>query len=141
MKRTGRRLSCLTLLLLTCVVAAGAMPTFGASKLIGRGVRLKGTHLWYAQGTAIVPKTISASVVPVPEQAVKVQWSVVCQKPNKIDPAVDLAAHEKSGQTAVRAAVIVKLALPYPKPPSCIVTVYATLAGNGNLTVRLEQTS
>jgi hypothetical protein len=40
----------------------------------------------------------------------------------------------------VRAAGVVKLALPYVKPPTCIATVYATLAKGGGLTLRLLQT-
>ena len=141
MNRPRGPLSGLAILALTGLLAVGAGSAGATSKLIGHGVRLKGTHLWFAQGTAISPKTVSASVVPVPKQAVKVQWSVVCQKPNKADPAVDLAPSERSGETAVRAPVIVRLELPYARPPSCIVTVYATLAGSGNLTLRLQQTS
>jgi hypothetical protein len=138
--RARRRLTSLTAVLLSGALAVGATSALGTSKVIGHGVRLKGTHLWYAQGEAVSPKTISASVVAVPEQAVKVQWSVVCQKPNKTDPAVDLAASERSGQASVHGATTVKLALPYAKPPTCIVTLYATLATNGSLTLRLQQT-
>jgi hypothetical protein len=116
-------------------VAAG-----GTTTEIGHAVRLKGTNVWYVHGKSSAPKTIIARVVPVPAQAVKVQWSVVCQKPNAADPAFHLATETISGQSSVHAAATVKLALPYPKPPTCIATVYATLAKNGNLTVHLLQT-
>jgi hypothetical protein len=138
--RLRRRSTGLTTVLLLAGLVVGAASGLGPSKVIGHGVRLKGTKLWYAQGKALSPRTISARVVPVPEQPVKVQWSVVCQKPNKIDPAVDLAANERSGQVSVRAAATVKLALPYPRPPDCIVTVYATLGMEGTVMLRLQQT-
>jgi hypothetical protein len=126
--------------LLVGALAAGAAAAPVTSKVIGHGVRLKGTNVWYAQGKAAAPRTISARVVPVPAQAVKVQWSVVCQKPNRFDPAFHLAAKGTSGQASVHAAATVKLALPYAKPPTCIATVYATLGKNGGLSVRLLQT-
>ena len=126
--------------LLSGALAACAAAAPVTSKVIGHGVRLKGTSVWYAHGKAIAPKTISAMVVPIPAQAVKVQWSVVCQKPNRYDPAFHLAATGKSGQASVHAAATVKLALPYAKPPTCIATVYATLGKNGGLTLRLLQT-
>jgi hypothetical protein len=136
--RRGRSTRLATVLasaaLAACAVAA---PT--TSKVIGQGVRLKGTNVWYAQGKAVVPKTITASVVSIPAQAVKVQWSVVCQKPNKLDPAVHLAANGKSGESSVHTPATVKLALPYAKPPTCIATVYATLGKSGKLTLRLKQ--
>jgi hypothetical protein len=122
------------------LVSVGAACGAATSKVIGHGVRLKGTSVWYAQGKAVAPRTISVRVVPIPAQAVKVQWSVVCQKPNRYDPAVHLGTGGKSGQTSVRAAATVKLALPYAKPPACIATVYATLGKNGGLTLRLLQT-
>lgn len=118
------------------VGAAAAAPT---GKTIGSGVRLKGSKIWYAQGKAVKPKTLSVDVVPVPEQAVKVQWSVVCQKPNASDPADHIAALAKSGQTSVRGATTVRLALPYANPPTCVATVYATLTKTGKLTLRLVQ--
>jgi hypothetical protein len=126
--------------LLSGVLVASAAATLTTSKVIAHGVRLKGTNVWYAQGKAASPKTISARVVPTPAQAVKVQWSVVCQKPNKYDPAFHLAAIGRQGQASVHAAATVKLALPYAKPPMCIATVYATLAKNGSLVLRVLQT-
>ena len=122
------------------VLVASAAATFTTSKVIAHGVRLKGTSVWYAHGKAASPRTISARVVPTPAQAVKVQWSVVCQKPNKSDPAVHLGTNGKSGEATVHMAATVKLALPYAKPPMCIATVYATLAKNGSLTLRVLQT-
>jgi hypothetical protein len=118
-------------------VAAGAAAA--TNKVIAEGTQLKGTKIWYAQGTARAPKTVSASVAPRPAQSVKVQWSVVCQRPNPQDPAIHLAPQGKSGQTSVRGAATVKLALPYAKPHTCIATVYATLAKSGKLTLRLLQ--
>jgi hypothetical protein len=125
----------LSLALVACVAAAPVR-----SKVIGHGVRLKGTSIWYAHGNAVEPRTISASVVPIPGQAVKVQWSVVCQKPNKSDPAVHLGTNQRSGEVSVHAAATVKLTLPYAKPPACVATVYATLGKAGGLTLRLLQT-
>jgi hypothetical protein len=126
--------------MLSSALAVGAAAPPGMSKVIGHGVRLKGTNIWYAHGKAVAPTTISVRVVPVPVEAVKVQWSVVCQKPNRSDPAVHLGTSETSGQASVHAAATVKLALPYAKPPACIATVYGTLGKNGKLTLRLLQT-
>jgi len=124
-------------LVLALVGAAAAAAT---AKVIGHAVRLKGTNVWYAHGTAVAPRTISARVVPVPAQAVKVQWSVVCQKPNAEDPAYHLGVSSKSGQVSVHAAATVKFALPAAKPHTCVASVYATLAKGGSLTLRLLQT-
>jgi hypothetical protein len=130
----------LTAVLFAGALAAGAAAASGTSKVIGQGVRLKGTNVWYAHGNAVAPTTISASVVPVPGQVVKVQWSVVCQKPNKVDPAVHLATNVRSGESLVHGTATVKLAIPYAKPPACVATVYATLRAKGGLTLRLRQT-
>lgn len=126
-------------LLLSCALVVGACAAPATSKVIGHGVRLKGTNVWYAHGNAVAPRTVSAMVVPIPAQAVKVQWSVVCQKPNKADPAVHLGTNGRSGQSSVHAAATVKLTLPYVRPPACVATVYATLAKDGGLTLRLLQ--
>jgi hypothetical protein len=48
----------------TLVACAAAAPV--TSKVIGHGVRLKGTNVWYAHGKAVAPKTISVRVVPIP---------------------------------------------------------------------------
>jgi hypothetical protein len=112
----------------------------GRSEVIGRGTQLEGTRIWYVQGKARAPRGISARVVPVPPQRVKVQWSVVCQKSNPDDPAVHLGTKGASGETTVRAAATVNLALPYAKPPHCVATVYATLGARGKLTLRLLET-
>jgi hypothetical protein len=125
--------------LLPCALAACAAAAPATSKEIGHGVRLKGTNVWYAHGNAVAPRTVSARVVPIPAQAVKVQWSVVCQKPNKADPAVHLGTSGKSGEATVHAAATVKLTLPYTMPPACVATVYATLAKAGGLTLQLLQ--
>jgi invasion protein IalB len=124
-------------LVLALVTAASAAAT---SKVIARASRLKGTNVWYAQGKAAAPRTLFARLVSAPAQRVKVQWSVVCQKPNKEDPALHLGTSVMSGQTAVRGAATVKLKLPYAKPPSCVATVYATLARNGRLVLQVLQT-
>jgi hypothetical protein len=71
---------------------------------------------------------------------VKVQWAVVCQKSNPNDPAIHLGVKGTSGEASVRTAATVKLALPYPKPPNCVATVYATLTKDGKLELRLLQT-
>ncbi len=140
MNRTRRPSTGFAVALLSGALVVGAPAATGTSKVIGHGARLKGTNLWYAQGKAVSPRTISASVVPVPEQRVKVQWSVVCQKANKADPAVHLATNLRSGQVFIRAATTVTLTLPSAKPPTCVVTVYATLARNGGLMLELRQT-
>jgi hypothetical protein len=114
-------------------------PTAAATKVIGHGVRLKGTRIFYAHGTAVAPKSVTARFVPKPAQHVKVEWSLVCQKPNRSDPAYALSTSETSGQTSVVDDATVKLALPYPKPPTCVATVYATLAGKGDLVVQLQE--
>jgi hypothetical protein len=120
-------------------VEAGAAD--GTSKVIGQGSRLKGSsRIWFAQGTALAPKTVSARVVPVPAQSVKVQWALACQRPNKFDPSFHLATKSSSGEVSLHAAGTVKLAFPYPKPPTCVATVYATLEKRGRLTLRLLQT-
>ena len=141
----GRRHSRRVVGLVSSVTVALAFAGIGAAegtagKVIGHGVRLKGTNVWFADGKATAPKTISVEVVPRPAQAVKVQWAVVCQKPNKSDPSFHLAAQGTSGTASVHAADTVKLALPYPKPPTCVATVYATLGTKGRLTLRLRQT-
>ena len=117
--------------------AAAAAPT---GKVIGQGVRLKGTKIFYAHGNATRPRTISARVVPNPGQPVKVQWSVACQRANRFDPAIPLNTAEKLGETSVRGPATVELALPYPRPRTCVATVYATLRHDGNLVLRLLQT-
>jgi len=134
-----RRLARLATVLLSLAVVVGAAAVPVTSKVIGQGVRLKGTRVWYAHGNAVAPKTVFASVVPIPGQAVKVQWSVVCQKPNKFDPAVHLGTNQRSGEATVHAAATVKLTLPYVKPPACVATVYATLGKAGKVTLRLLQ--
>jgi hypothetical protein len=130
----------MALLSTLALVPAGLAVAAPASNEIGHGVQLKGTRVWYAHGKAVAPKTLAARVVPVPEQPVKVQWSVVCQKPNRSDPAVHLGTSVESGHASVHAAATVQLALPYVKPPACVATVYATLAKNGRLLLRLLQT-
>jgi hypothetical protein len=70
---------------------------------------------------------------------VKVQWSVVCQKTNPLDPADYIGTAESGGTAAVHAAAVVKLTLPYKKPQSCVATVYGSLARQGNLTIQLLQ--
>ncbi len=119
---------------------AGAAFAAAEGKVIGRGVRLKTSRVFFAQGTSIAPKTVSVTVVPTPAQPVKVQWSLVCQKPNKADPAIQIAANERSGTTTVRGTGTVKLAFPFAKPPTCVASVYATLAGKGRLVLHLVQT-
>ncbi len=113
------------------IVAAGAASAALTTKTFGHAARLKGTKVWYVQGTAVTPKALSVKVAPVPSQPVKVQWSVVCQRTNPTDPADHIGARVSSGQTSVGTATIVKLALPFAKPPSCVATVYATLSRNG----------
>jgi hypothetical protein len=118
----------------------GVAAAAATDKVIGDAVRLRGTKVWYAQGKAVVPRTIFARVVPIPAQRVKVQWSVVCQKPNQNDPAIHLAPSVTSGQASVHASASVKLTLPYAKPPACVATVYATLERNGKVKLTLLQT-
>jgi hypothetical protein len=139
---TRRRLqsACFKVAVISGALAINATAAPNTTKVIGHGVRLKGTSIWYAHGKAVAPRTVSARVVSTPAQSVKVQWSVVCQKPNSSDPAVHLGTDAKSGQTSVHGAATVKLALPYAKPPACIATVYATLAGDGTLVLRLLET-
>jgi hypothetical protein len=125
---------------LAAALALAPVATALSGKVIGHGNRLKGTKIFLAQGTAIAPRTISASLAPSPSQAVKVQWSLACQKPNKVDPALKLSPTGTSGQTTVRGAAIVKLKIPFARPPTCVATVYATLARQGDLVLHLVQT-
>jgi hypothetical protein len=127
----------LVALTLACV---GVATAGAASKVIGQAVRLKGTKIFYAKGTAVAPRTISAGVAVTPSQPVKIQWAVVCQKSNRADPAVHLGTSEKAGQTTVRGSGTVRLELPYAKPPTCVATVYATLSRKGSLVLRVFQT-
>ena len=123
------------------LVPVAARAADGASKLIGKGSPLKGAHsIWYAEGKAVAPKTVSARVVPVPPQPVKVQWALVCQRPNQYDPSIHLATKSASGQVSLHQAGTVELALPYRKPHTCVATVYVTLDKPGRLTLRLLQT-
>ncbi len=119
------------------VVAVGTASSAHTTRPFGHAAQLKGTKVWYAHGTVAAPKALSARVAPVPRQPVKVQWSVVCQKTNPADPADHIGTGVRSGQTSVDEAAVVKLALPYPKPPTCVATVYATLARSGALTLQL----
>ena len=136
-----QRLTRITAALMGGVLLAASVAAATDGRMIGKaGVRLKGTNIWYVHGTAIKPRTLAVQVAPVPAQAVKVQWSVVCQKMNPDDPADHIGVQSKSGQTSVRGAAIVRLALPWAKPPMCVAAVYATLAAKGSLTVRLLQT-
>lgn len=129
-----------TLLCALLIAPAGSATGAAATgKTIGLGVHLTGTKVWYAHGTAVVPNALSATVVPVPRQPVKVQWAVVCQKGNPADPADHLYTRETGGQTSVNGAGVVHLALPYARPPTCVATVYATLAKAGGLSVRIVQ--
>jgi hypothetical protein len=118
------------------LAASGA---WAAPKTIGQGVRLKGTNVWYAHGTAANPRTLLAVVMPTPGQSVKVQWAVACQRPNPTDPADHLGTGEKGGQVTVHGAASIRLSMPSAKPPTCVVTVYATLAKAGRLSVRIVQ--
>jgi hypothetical protein len=138
-RRQSARFRTVLLLGALALVPVGASCAASTNKVIGNGVRLKGTNVWYAHGKAVAPRTISVRVATIPAQVVKVQWSIVCQKPNRADPAVHLATLGKSGQVSVHAPATVKLALPYAKPPACIASVYATLGKSGKLTLRLTQ--
>jgi hypothetical protein len=122
-------------------LTAGGMATAAASsKVIGHGSRLRTTRIFFAHGTALSPKAVSATLTTTPAQPVKVQWSLVCQKPNHADPAIQIAASGKTGTATVRGAGTVQLELPFKKPPTCVATVYATLAKKGSLVLRLVQT-
>ena len=127
-------------LLSVALASVDAAAADGTSKTIGDGHRLKGSNIWYAEGKAPAPRTISATVRPVPSQAVKVQWAVVCQQPNSFDPSYHLGTQVKSGQVSVPSVATVKLPLPYSKPHTCVASVYATLAKPGKLTLRILQT-
>jgi hypothetical protein len=81
--RSGAAAFVLVLVAVVVGAASGSLTT----KTFGHAARLKGTKVWYAQGTALAPSSLSVRVAPVPAQAVKVQWSVVCQKTNPDDPA------------------------------------------------------
>jgi hypothetical protein len=122
-------------------LASSGMTTAGAAeKVIGHGSRLRTTRIFFAHGNALSPRTVSAAVASTPAQPVKVQWSLVCQKPNRADPAIQIAGNVKTGETTVRGTGKVGLELPFKQPPTCVATVYATLAGKGSLVLRLVQT-
>jgi hypothetical protein len=122
------------------LIASGMAAAAASSKVIGHGSRLRTTRIFFAHGTAVSPRTVSATLTPTPAQPVKVQWSLVCQKPNHADPAIQIAASGKTGTATVRGAGTVQLELPFKKPPTCVATVYATLAKKGSLVLRLVQT-
>jgi hypothetical protein len=128
------------------VLAFGALATVaaaagGTSKEIGHAVLLKGsTKIYYAQGRAVAPASVSAKVVPTPSQPVKVQWALACQKPNNSDPAIQINSSASSGEMSLKGAGTVRFKLPYPKPANCIATVYATLSTKGTLVLRLVAT-
>ena len=127
-------LACSPLLVVPAVATAAT-----ASKTIGRAVHLKGTRVWYVHGTAVAPRSLSAKLDSVPRQPVKVQWAVVCQKQNPLDPADHLDTKETGGETIVQAASVVHLTLPYRQAPSCVATVYATLTKAGSVTLQLVE--
>jgi len=122
------------------LISSGLTTAAATGKVIGKGSRLRATRIFFAHGTAVAPRTVSATLTPTPAQPVKVQWSLVCQKPNHADPAIQIAASGKSGTVTVRGAGNVQLELPFKRPPTCVATVYATLAGKGSLVLRLVQT-
>lgn len=136
----ARRQGAAALVATLALASAGVTTAAAADKVIGHGVRLKATRIFFAQGTAVEPRTVSATIATDPAQPVKVQWSLVCQKPNKADPAIPIGASSRSGQATVRRTGTVTLALPFKKPPTCVATVYATLAAKGDLVLRLVQT-
>lgn len=129
-----------TALALLCIAVLAPAAAGAAVKTIGQGIRLRGSNIWYAHGTAVRPAGLAAAITVPSPQPVKVQWAVVCQKPNKTDPADHLGTGEKGGQVTVQGNATVRLALPYPKPPTCVVTVYATLSKADRVSLRLLQT-
>ncbi len=137
---TWQRTSPAVALLAAALLAAGPAAAATARPIGKAGARLKGTSIWYAHATAVRPASIAVRVVPTPARAVKVQWAVVCQKPNPSDPADHVGTASSSGERTVRGAAIVPLRLPYARPPTCVATVYATLSGEGALALRLLQT-
>ncbi len=124
---------------LLCIATLAPAAAEATVKTIGQGVRLRGSNIWYAHGTAVRPAGLAAAITVPSPQPVKVQWAVVCQKPNKTDPADHLGTAEKGGQITVHGDATVSFALPYPKPPTCVVTVYATLSKADRLSLRLLQ--
>ena len=140
MKRRRRQSTFFATVLLSGVLALPAAAATAPSKVIAKGARLKGSNIWFVQGKAKRPRTLSARIVPIPVQKVKVHWAVVCQRSDPHDPAVHVSTKGTSGEVSLRAAATVKLSLPYAKPPTCVATVYATPAATGRVTLRLLQT-
>jgi hypothetical protein len=122
---------------LLAAVAAGASAATG--KVIAHGSRLKATRIFFAQGTAVSPSLVSVRLSAKPVQPVKVQWALVCQKPNKADPAIQIAATSTQGETTVTGPATVKLKLPFKHPPTCVASVYGTLTKNGSLVLQVLQ--
>ena len=139
-RRRGGRAVAVGIVVGLALFSSGVSTAAASGKVIGTGSRLRTTRIFFAHGTAVSPKDVSATVAPTPAQPVKVQWSLVCQKPNRADPAIQIAASEKTGTATVHGVGTVQLELPFKKPPTCVATVYATLAKKGSLVLRLVQT-
>jgi hypothetical protein len=130
-------------ILLTATLAlflAGVVQARTSSKVIATGVLLKGGKIAYAQGTAKVPNTVSAKVIAVPAQPVKIQYSLTCTKGGSTDAdAYNSSTTPSSGQFTAATPLSRKLTLPFAKPTTCSVTVYATISKKGKETLTVLQ--
>jgi hypothetical protein len=130
-------------ILLTAALAlllAGVVQARTSSKVIGTGVALKGGKISYAQATAKGPSTVSAKVIAVPAQPVKIQYSLTCTKGGTADAdAYNSSTTPSSGQFTTTTSLARKLTLPFAKPTSCSVIVYATISKKGKETLTILQ--
>jgi hypothetical protein len=131
-----------TKILFTATLAlalAGTAAARPALKVIGHGVALN-TKISYASGTAASPRAISAKIVPVPAQMVKVQWAMSCSKGSQTNAeGYNTSTKSKSGESSVHGPATVKFAMPIARPTTCTVTVYSTLAKKGKQTLSILQ--
>jgi hypothetical protein len=135
-RTSGKILLAATLALLL----AGVVQARTSSKVIATGVLLKGGKISYAQGTAKGPKTVSAKVIAVPAQPVKIQYSLTCTKGGTADEdAYNSSTTPSSGQFTATTSLARKLTLPFAKPTSCSVIVYATISKKGKETLTVLQ--
>lgn len=82
-----------------------------------------------ASGTAVSPARIQAQAIVVPDQRVRVSWTMVCSN--------DAGAASKSGSYSDFSRVGRTLQFPFRNPTSCTVAASASIAGSGRLTIRL----
>lgn len=124
------------------LLLAGTADARTSSKVIASGVLLKGGMYAYAQGNAVWPKSLSARVTTIPSQKVLLKWSVVCAK--KTAPAAaaegyNASTASKTGQKTVTSPATAALPMPFARPKTCSVSVYARLVVKAKATLQILQ--